>query len=139
MKRLFRSALMIGLLVTAGCASTTESRIDREPDLFASFPPDVQELVRNGQVRVGFEPDMVRLALGEPNRKVIRQAADDQREIWYYEGRYFTLESHDFHDRWHHGRPGAMIHYDTTRETIYDRMQLDFVDGKLVSIEQLER
>lgn len=80
-----RSFLFAGvaLLLAAGC-STTDSRISKNSDLVASWPADVQAKVRAGQVAVGFTPDQVRVALGEPDRTLARTEAQGSREVWVY-------------------------------------------------------
>lgn len=69
----------------AGCASTPESRIQRNPEAFAQLPPAVQERVRRGQIEIGDTESVVLLALGEPARRMERL---DQRtgssQVWIY-------------------------------------------------------
>ena len=67
----------------AGCA-TPEKRIQQNQDVFDTFPVAAQARIRGGQIDLGFTPDMVRIALGEPQRKVLRRAADGEVEIWIY-------------------------------------------------------
>ncbi|MBA3849906.1 MAG: hypothetical protein C0502_07905 [Opitutus sp.] len=73
------------LAFLAGCASTPESRIQRNPEAFAQLPPAVQERVRRGQVYIGDSESVVLLALGEPARRMERL---DQRtglsQVWIY-------------------------------------------------------
>ena len=71
------------LLFAAGC-STTDSRISKNAGLVAGWPVDVQEKVRAGQVAVGFTPEQVRVALGEPGRTMTRVEAQGAREVWVY-------------------------------------------------------
>ena len=59
-------ALPLALLL-AGCA-TPEKRIQQNQDLFDSFPVAAQARIRGGQIDLGFTPDMVRIALGDPQR-----------------------------------------------------------------------
>ncbi len=73
------------LAFLAGCASTPESRIQRNPEAFAQLPTAVQERVRRGQIDLGDSESVVLLALGEPARRLERL---DQRtgasEVWIY-------------------------------------------------------
>lgn len=41
-------------------------------------------MIRRGQVAVGFNAEMVRLALGEPDRYTTRTDQDGMSEIWHY-------------------------------------------------------
>ena len=77
-----RFALPLALLL-AGCASP-EKRIQQNQELFDSFPVAAQARIRSGQIDLGFSPAMVRIALGEPQRKIARRAADGAVEIWLY-------------------------------------------------------
>ena len=80
-------AQIVGLAALAvalsGC-STPARRIAREPEVFASFPPEIQAQVREGRVALGFTRDMVRLALGPPDRTYRRTTAGGTREVWAY-------------------------------------------------------
>ncbi|ACB77470.1 hypothetical protein [Opitutus terrae] len=71
------------LLFGAGCA-TPDSRIQKQQAAFDSWPADVQQKVRAGKVDVGFTPDMVRVALGEPDRVMSRTTDRGQAEGWVY-------------------------------------------------------
>lgn len=77
-----RFALPLALLL-AGCASP-EKRIQQNQELFDSFPVAAQARIRGGQIDLGFTPAMVRIALGEPQRQILRRAADGPVEIWLY-------------------------------------------------------
>ena len=101
----FRSACFAGslALLLAGCA-TPEKRIQQNQDVFDTFPVAAQARIRGGQIDLGFTPEMVRIALGEPHRQTIRRSADGEVEIWSY--------------------------FDSTRR--YDRQRVD-IDGLSIS------
>ena len=101
----FRSACFTGslALLLAGCA-TPEKRIQQNQDVFDTFPVAAQARIRGGQIDLGFTPDMVRIALGEPQRQTLRRSAEGETEIWSY--------------------------FDSTRR--YDRQRVD-IDGLSVS------
>ncbi len=73
---------VVGLV--AGC-STVDSRVKQHEAAFNTWPAEVQQKVRDKQVDVGFTPEMVLVALGEPARKVTRTTAQGQGEVWLYE------------------------------------------------------
>ena len=83
MKR-FKLGLMLGVLggivALTGCA-TPETRIQKNPEVFARLTPTQQDLIKQGQAGVGFDPEMVKLALGEPDRIVTRTDAQGTTEI----------------------------------------------------------
>ena len=78
---IFPVILSVGLF--AGC-STPSSRIEKHQSEFATWPADVQQKVRAGRVDIGFTPEMVRVALGEPSRHYTRTTAQGVQEIWSY-------------------------------------------------------
>jgi hypothetical protein len=73
-------------LILTGC-STVDSRIAKNRDAFNSWPPAVQDKVVLGQIDIGFTPDQVRVALGEPDRVFTRTAADGTSQVWSYRDR----------------------------------------------------
>jgi len=81
--RFAHGAGLLALLLVA-CASTPQQRIAEQRSAFDAYPPAVQQQIRRGQVAVGFTPDMVRLALGKPDRVVTRTSASGSSELWIY-------------------------------------------------------
>ena len=71
------------VVLVAGCA-TPESRIKDSPDAFARLNPDQQALVKAGKIAPGFDMEAVKLALGDPDRKVLHTDATGQHEVWHY-------------------------------------------------------
>ena len=71
------------LVVVAGC-STPQARIKQSPEAYAKLSATDQQLIREGKVAVGFTPEMVRLALGEPDRVFTRTDASGVNEAWSY-------------------------------------------------------
>ena len=84
-KTLLLITAAVGLLVT-GC-STVDSRIAKNRDLFNTWPPAVQDKVVVGQIDIGFTPDQVRVALGEPDRVFTRTTGDGTSQVWSYRDR----------------------------------------------------
>jgi outer membrane protein assembly factor BamE (lipoprotein component of BamABCDE complex) len=85
----FVSAL---LLIAAAC-STPDSRVKKNETAFQSWPPAVQENVRAGRIDVGYNQQMVRVALGEPDRLASRTTAHGTADVWIYfdKGPKFSL------------------------------------------------
>ena len=73
----------LGLSLLAAC-STPAARIKRNQALFDSLPAAEQALIREGKVGIGFTPDMVLLAVGDPDQRWIRTDAQGKSEIWSY-------------------------------------------------------
>jgi len=71
----------------SSCASTPESRIRQNPDVFAALDAADQELVRRGELRMGMSPEAVVLAVGRPSRvDQVVEVGTPPREIWLYAG-----------------------------------------------------
>jgi hypothetical protein len=77
------SAAGLALLLLAAC-STPESRVRKHKELFDSYPPEIQQRIKAGEVDLGFTSDMVLMALGKPARKTTRTTAQSVQEIWNY-------------------------------------------------------
>jgi hypothetical protein len=73
----------LALVLAAGCSSVS-SRISKNRAEYESWPMEVREKVAAGQVDLGFTPDQVRMALGDPERVATRTTADGQSEAWIY-------------------------------------------------------
>src|SRR5262245_3179468 len=67
----------------AGC-STVESRIKSNPQIYASFSPADQALVRHGQIREGMPKAAVFLAWGKPDRIRSGVRLGHPFEAWLY-------------------------------------------------------
>lgn len=74
------------LSLSAGCASSPKSRIARNQETFDAYPADVRAAISEGQAKVGFTAEQVRLALGGPDRVVTRTSEAGQSEVWIYRG-----------------------------------------------------
>lgn len=135
----FLSLLVLagGLVFAAGCA-TPESRIQHNPELFNRLTPTQQQAIREGRVDVGFDMDMVKLALGEPDRIRERVDASGRSEVW----EYLTYEGPDgvmlyrgwYHRGWHNSMYPYYLEYPGRRATA--RVRIVFHDGKVESFER---
>ncbi|MBC7368887.1 MAG: hypothetical protein H7343_19095 [Undibacterium sp.] len=76
--------LVVAALGVTSCASTPETRLDKNAALVASWPGDVRAQVRAGKVAVGFTAEQVRVAMGEPDQTLTRTEAQVSREVWVY-------------------------------------------------------
>lgn len=79
-------ASMVGLIaagMAAGCASSQMSRIDRNRDLYETWPIEIRQAVLDGNVEPGMTPDMVLVAWGEPTEVITQSSSGD--EIWVYQ------------------------------------------------------
>ena len=85
--------LVVAALALAGCA-TPAMRIKHNQELFASLSAKDQELVKQGRIELGFTPDMVKLALGEPDYVIERTDSTGTTQIWRYVGYDASADSH---------------------------------------------
>jgi hypothetical protein len=92
MKTLLLILTLSSLMLAMSCA-TTDSRIAKRQTEFNSWPPDVQEKVRAGKVELGFTQEMVRVALGDPDRVISRATEHGVSEGWVYrdKGPHFSF------------------------------------------------
>ena len=86
MKTDVRFLLSALILTLAGC-STVDSRIAKNREVFNTWPATVQDKVVVGQIDIGFTPDQVRVALGEPDRIFTRTTGDGTSQVWSYRER----------------------------------------------------
>ena len=65
----------------SGCASSQMSRIDRNRNIYETWPVEIKQAVLDGKVEPGMNSDMVRVAWGDPSEVTSSPAGD---EIWVY-------------------------------------------------------
>jgi len=143
MIRLIIACVLVGLV--AGCA-TPAYRIRKNPEVFASFPPEVQENVRAGRIEVGYTTDMVLIAMGRPSRVYARQTAEEQTLIWSYARRYHSSEWHPVETtRVYRDRRGRRLYrsdvewVDVGSYTEYEAVRVEIEAGKVKAIETLNQ
>jgi hypothetical protein len=133
-------SLLAGLLLMAGC-STPESRIAKQPELFNRLTPEQQQMIREGRVGVGFDMEMVKLALGDPDRVRERTDANGRTEIWSY----VSYEANDgmlLYRGWYHrgwGSPYYPYYLNVPGRRERSRDEVVFRDGRVISIDQERR
>jgi hypothetical protein len=139
MKKLFYLiTVAIGVALFPGC-STPQTRINENPEVFARLTPEQQDMIKRGQVGIGFDMPMVKLALGDPDRVRIRTDEHGTSEIWSY----VTYEAEDgmllyrgyFH-RYYYGFSPLYpyyLGYPSRRE--HEHFRVIFRGGRVVSVE----
>ena len=132
------------VLTLAGCVSTPARRIAQHAEWFASFPPEIQENVKQGRIRVGYTQEMVMLALGAPRRAISRTTAEGQVEVWIYTDvqyvpRYEPVPS----SRLYRDASGKVREthdwtwVDVGHHYEYETLRVEFTSGKVSAIESL--
>lgn len=80
---LFSVVMLFAAGVLGGCASSSQmSRIDRNRDIYETWPLETRQAVLDGKVEPGMNVDMVRVAWGEPSQVATSPGGD---EIWVYQ------------------------------------------------------
>lgn len=144
--KLTPAVLLACAAVLCSC-NTPGSRIKKNPELFNSFPPEVQEKIKSGQADIGFTREMAEMALGNPDRVYTRKTAAGETEVWAYTSYYTTTERQrvradvrvrDVEGQYRTVRDDVWVDVDLRHE--YDRVRVEFgTDGKVVSIETSSR
>lgn len=79
-------ALLV-LLAAAGCQTTAqriEQRISRRPHVFRELPAADQARIRQGQVHLGDDEELLWIACGTPSRVYRRETATATNTVWSY-------------------------------------------------------
>lgn len=132
--------LVAGLALVAGC-STPDTRISHNQEYFNSLPADQQALIREGKVGIGFNKEMVKLSLGDPDRVRTRTDATGTSEIWAY----VTYEGTDgvvlytgyYHHYYHrYGGPFYPYYLDYPARRVHTRFRVVFRQDRVIAIEE---
>ncbi len=144
----FRLMLLAPLLwLAAGCASSVERRIERNPQLFQQLYAQDQQLVREQKLREGMSREAVFLALGRPDRVSTGRKNGKNFERWIYVGQQAIMTQTlgmGWGGRWGGGwcapyydpffMGGPMVTY-----VPYEAAAVDFVNGRAVGWESSPR
>ena len=80
---LFTTCFIICTAMLLNC-STPGSRIQKNQELFDTYPADVQDSIRAGKIEIGYTEDMVRMALGNPNETAVNVTEQGEVHVWAY-------------------------------------------------------
>jgi len=141
MKRL-SGVFFLGVSVLLVSCVSPEYRIKKNPELFASFPLEAQELIKEGKIAIGFTPEMVTMALGPADRVYTRETSTGAVVMWAYtetdrrtDSTYARADTR-YRDRNGRYRSGSeWVYVDVPRETEYEKFRVEFSDGKVSAID----
>lgn len=136
------SALLLAVGL-AGC-STPEARIKKSPEIFARLSVAQQDMIKKGEVGVGFDQEMVKLALGEPDRILSRTDAKGTTEVWSYMtydgGDGIALYRGYYHRYYCWGDPFYPYYTNYSARRMRDQLKVQFdAGGKVATVEQEKR
>ena len=78
-------ALIVAVVLTAGCASSQTARIQEKSAIFQQLSPQEQNQILHEKVKTGFTADMVYLALGRPSKvTTVNETSGVAMEEWTY-------------------------------------------------------
>jgi hypothetical protein len=81
--------VLAAAVAVASCVpATPAARIERHPEMFAALPAKHQEMVRQGVIAKGMNPDGVYLAWGAPSLRIDTYKDGKASERWDYTGSY---------------------------------------------------
>lgn len=129
--------LLLALLVFPACASSPEARISKHQAAFDALSPADQGKVRGGHVDLGFTPEMVTMALGEPDRRYSRTTDQGTSEVWAYRDRSPSFSiGLGIGSGGRSSAVGAGVGVTTGGDRADDKVRIIFQNGKVSSIER---
>jgi hypothetical protein len=134
-------ALALAAALLAACSSVN-SRIKKHQAEFDSYPPEIQQKIRAGQVDPGFTFDQVEMALGAPDRTYSETGPGARaREIWSYTGSAEPRVGFGVgYGSWHRGGIGTGVAVGGPGPYAYeDRITVIFEGGRAVNIRRRDR
>lgn len=138
--RAWTTLLVASVLLVAGCA-TPERRISRNPEAFAKLTPEEQQMIREGKVGIGFTAEMVKLALGEPDRTYTRTDEAGTSLLWVY-ATYETDEGAVLFRGYYHRYWCDPLYYpyymNNSGRRERDAIKVTFTGGRVSAIERLD-
>jgi hypothetical protein len=132
--------LPVLLAAALSACATTQSRIRKHQAEFDSYPPAVQQKIKDGKVEVGFTQQQAAMALGKPDRIYRRKTADSDQEVWAYGiGGGRTSVGFGF-GMWSGGPVSIGTGVDFGPEAMpSENLRIVFQGGTVVSVESRER
>ncbi len=74
-----RIALALALVALVACGGP-KARIKDNQAVYDTYPPEVQAMIKSGQIGQGYDQTQVYMALGKPEKKEMR----GDQEMWLY-------------------------------------------------------
>lgn len=84
MKPILRFSLLVAAVLGLAACSTIRTRIDEKSSVYNSLDANTRAQIARGEVGLGYTPDMVYIALGQPDVKRVRHTERGTTETWIY-------------------------------------------------------
>lgn len=146
MNTLPKLAMLTALICALSGCDTPDARIKQNPDLFSSFPADIQANIKKGKIGVGYDKDMVTMSMGKPDRTYTRTTAEGTMEVWSYIASYTTTERQhikgEFRVRDASGvyrTVTDMAWADVEQKHDYETLRIEFAGDEVKAIEEMNR
>lgn len=141
MRPIASALCLVSVALLAACSSTPDSRIAKNQAAFGDYPAAVQQKIRAGEVDVGFTPEMVRLALGEPTRQFNRRTDRGTADVWVYHnnGPRFSFGVGIGGAVGRNSSAGVGVSTSTGGYDPEEKMRVEFRDGRVTAIEYVKR
>ena len=140
-KLVITSGLALIVATTLAGCSATAGRIKRNPYLFATFPPEVQNNVRRGRIDIGYTKEMVSMALGWPQQIEEATGPGQDVEVWIYSTVTYAAPAPAPSSAWvadsptsQGGPAGTGIPRNLARDQ-YESMRVEFRGNRVIGIE----
>lgn len=146
MKRILPLLTLAVLGILLASCSTFESRAKARAATYDSLSPAQRAKLKEGVIELGDTPDMVYIALGEPDEKTEKNSAAKHEQIWIYNSyhRDFEGTAQTGFRRVVFFDPRAkryLIYNEPVFSDLYsinteERIRITFENGKVTSLEQ---
>ncbi len=147
-KQTVLTLVVIGLVLAFGGCQTIDRRIAQNAEFFATLEPEVQQMIRAGEIDLGFTPGMVEIAWGRPDVKEVIRSEEGRIDVWTYvdrrqvfAGRRFAGYTHDvYFDRRTNTYRTLMrpVYVSTYRTVETERERVEFEGGRATSVIRTE-
>lgn len=138
----------VAALAVAGC-NTFDSRAKQMSAVYDQLPASEQQRLQRGAINVGDSPEMVYIALGNPDEKRDTTTADGTKTTWIYNTYWQQYEG----TAWlgyrriivpARGGRGYVVYHEPVTQDVYrtrveDRIRVSFANGTVQSVEQTQR
>jgi major membrane immunogen (membrane-anchored lipoprotein) len=145
MKKRFKLFVITATLFLASCAGL-DSRIKKNPEMFARLSAEQQSRVKEGKVQIGDSRDMVYLAFGQANRSYSRTTEHGVAEVWAYTRTDYRVEPKMVRGTYHYRDEKGRLRTgtDTTWVDVehreeYDAVRVEFSGDRVSAIDRIKQ